>query len=165
MMESIALSAVAGLIAALVATGILGLARYLRQRLAKRRDIRYIRRLLIEGRKRVLESKDTPNEGMGVVLPAGALRAAQYNNMLRVVGVALDRWALHLSHDQRKDIYDALDWFGTNSLQAVKSEGDDSFQFVQLPEGKWHTTEMSMELATATFERLQSIGWLKLPTE
>ena len=58
-MDSIAQSAVAGLIAALVATAILGLARYLRQELAKRRDVRYIRGLLIEGRKRVLESKDT----------------------------------------------------------------------------------------------------------
>lgn len=161
-MESIAQSAIAGLIAALAATAILGVARYLREWLAKRRDIRYIRGLLIEGRKRVLESKDTPNEGMGVVLPASALRAAQYNNMLREVGVALDRWALHLSHDQRKDIYDALDWFGTNSLQAVKSKVDGSVQFVQLPDGKWHTTEMPLESATATFERLQSIGWLKL---
>ena len=100
-----------------------------------------------------------------MVLPAGALRAAQYNNMLREVGVALDKWALHLSHDQRKEIYDALDWFGTNSLQAVKSKVEGSVQFVQLPEGKWHTTEMPMESAIATFKRLQSIGWLKLPPE
>ena len=42
-MEPIAQSAVAGLIAALTATAILGIARYIRQRLAKRRDVKYIR--------------------------------------------------------------------------------------------------------------------------
>ena len=70
----------------MVATAVLGLARYVRQLSAKRREIRYIRRLLIEGRKRVLDSKDTYNEGMGVILPAEVLRAAQYNNMLREIG-------------------------------------------------------------------------------
>ena len=67
------------------------------------------------------------------------------------MGVTLERWTLNLSHDQRKDIYDALDWFGTNSLQAVRRNSDGSVQFVQLPEGRWHTTEMTMELALEKF--------------
>ena len=52
-MESIVQSAAAGLIAALMATVILGFARLVRQWSARRQDVRYIRKLLMDGRKRV----------------------------------------------------------------------------------------------------------------
>ena len=162
-MESIAQSAVAGLIAALVATTILGLAKYVRHWLAKRQDMEYIRGLLIEGRSRVMESKDTFNEGMAAMLPEDTLRAAQYNNMIRNIGVALERWAVNLSHAQRKDVYDALDWYHTGGLNAIKQDG--TAVFMELPEGKWPATEMSMEAAVNKFEKLQSIKWLKLETD
>ena len=159
-MESIAQGAVAGLIAALVATAILGLAGHVRQRLAKRRDVRDIRDLLIQGRKRVMEAKDTFHSGMRVMMPADTLRAAQYNNMIREVGVALERWTVNLSHAQRKDVYNALDWYHTDGLHSTKK--DEEVVFVELPVGRWPTTTMSKEAAKGKFEKLQSIEWLKL---
>ena len=161
-MEPITQSAVAGLIAALTATAILGIARYIRQRLAKRRDVKYIRGLLITGRERVMESKDTFHRGMDAWMTASALRAAQYNYMMKQVGVALERWTVHLSHDQRRDIYDALDWYSADGLYAVERNG--KVQFKELPEGRWPTTEMPMEEAERKFEKLQSVKWLKLKT-
>ena len=119
-MESIAQSAVAGLIAALTATAILGSAKCVRQWSAKRQDVRYLRNLLTEGRKRVLEAGDTFHKGMNATSSGDALRAAQYNNMVKRLGIALEKWMADLSHDQRKDIFDALDWYHTDSLQAVK---------------------------------------------
>ena len=162
-MESTIASAVAGLIAALAATAILGLASYLRQWLARRRDVNYIRGLLIQGRSRVMGAEDTYNKDMAARMTAGELRAAQYNNMMREVGVALERWTMNLSHSQRKDVYDALDWYNTGGLHATKQDG--KVVFVELPEGRWHTTEMPEEAARSRFEKLQSLKWLKLRAE
>ena len=159
-MESIAQSAIAGLIAALAATTILGVSRYVRQRLAERRDIKYLRGLLIQGKRRVIAAEDTLHEGMGTLMPADVLRAAQYNNMTKQVGVAIERWALSLSHAQRKDIYDALDWYHTDGLYAAKKNGE--VVFMDLPEGRWPTAEMTMEAARSRFDRLEAIKWLKL---
>ena len=162
-MDSVVQSAVAGLIAALAATTILGLAAYVRQRLAKRRDVNYLRGIFVEGRKRVIDAEDTFHKGMGKVIPEDVLRAAQYNNMMRQVGVALAKWTVNLSHAQRKEIYDALDWYHTDGLYATKKDG--AVEFGELPEGRWPTTTMSMEAAREKFEKLQSIKWLKLKAE
>ena len=162
-MDSIAESAIAGLIAALVATTILGLAKYIRQWLAKRQDVHYIRGLLVQGRGRVLTAKDTFHKGMKAVMPADVLRAAQYNNMITEVGVALERWTVNLSHGQRKEVYDALDWYHTDGLYATRRDG--AVVFKDIPEGRWPTVEMSMEAAREKFDKLQSIEWLKLNEE
>lgn len=145
-MESIAQSAVAGLIAALVATTILGLAKYTRDWLLRRQDVRYIRDLVIEGRSRVMKAEETYHQGMGAKSPADNLRAAQYNNMIRQLSVALESGWMNLSHSQRKDIYDALDWYHTQSLYAINRDGLAVYQ--ELPDGKWPTTEMTMEEAS-----------------
>ena len=61
-MESIAGSIVAGMIAALAATTIMGVAKYVRDSLARRQDVKYIRALLIEGRGRVKGARNTLNK-------------------------------------------------------------------------------------------------------
>ena len=159
-MESIAQSAVAGLIAALTATAILGFAKCVRQWSAKRQDVRYLRNLLTEGRKRVLEAGDTFHKGMNATSSGDALRAAQYNNMIREVGVALEKWTVNLNHGQRMDLYDALDWYHTDGLYATMKEC--KVMFTELPEGRWPTVEMSSEAASNKFGRLQTVEWLKL---
>ena len=161
-MESIAQSAVAGLIAALAATAFLGLARLVRQWSARRQDARYIRKLLIEGRKRVMEAKDTFHIGMNATSSGDALRAAQYNNMIKQVRVALRLWVVNLSHDQRMDILDALDWHHTDSLHAVKKDG--KAVFVDIPHGRWPTAEMTLQAAEGKFTKLEDIKWLSLST-
>ena len=161
-LESIVQGVVIGVVAALVATAILGLAGWVRHCLAKRKDVKYIRDLLIQGRRCMMDAKDGFHEGMGVPISSGALRAALYNKMMRRVDVALERWTVNLSHSQKKDIYDALDWFDTEEegLHAITMNG--KVMFPELPEGKWPTDEMSKEAADRKFERLQSIKWLKL---
>ena len=148
-MESIAQSAVAGLIAAMTATAILGFAKCVRQWSAKRQDVRYLRNLLTEGRKRVLEAGDTFHKGMNATSSGDALRAAQYNNMVKLLSITLEKWMVNLSHDQRKDVFDALDWYHTDSLQAVKEDG--KAVFVEIPDGRWPTTEMPLERAKENF--------------
>ena len=105
-------------------------------------------------------AKDTYHPGMEAWMKGDALRAAQYNYLLKEVDVALERWTVRLSHDEKKDIYDALDWFNSDGLHAMK-RGDD-VQFVEVPEGKWPTTTMRKEHAERRLDQLQSIGWLKM---
>ena len=107
-----------------------------------------------------MEAEDTFHKGMDATSSADALRAAQYNNMIKRLGVALEKWTVDLSHDQRKDIFDALDWYHTDSLQAIKKGG--KAVFIEIPDGRWATTELPMEAAKEKFEKLQSIKWLKL---
>ena len=159
-MDVILPSAVAGVIAALTATVILGIAKWVRQWLARRQDVRYLRDVLIEGRKRVMEAKDTHHQGMDATSSADAWRAALYNNMIKKLVVAVEKWMVNLSHDQRKDIFNALDWYHTDSLHAVEKDG--KAVFVELLDGKWPTMEMPMKEAKKKFEKLQSITWLKL---
>ena len=162
-MDSIAQSAVAGLIAALAATGILGLAKYFYHRWATQQNVGHIRNILIQGRARVMGAKDTFHQGMNVMMSADVLRAAQYNYMIREVSVALDRWAMNLSHEQRKDLYNALDWYHRDGLYATKRDG--KVVFMELPEGRWPTAEMSMQDARRKFDQLRSVKWLKLEAD
>ena len=155
--------AVAGLIAALAATTILFLIEVVRNCLAESQDVRYIRDLLINGKRRVMEAEDTFHEGMGKTIPADVLRAGQYNNMLKELGIALEKWTVNLSHGKRKDIFNALDWYNTKALPAIKRYGE--VEFVDLPDGKWPTKQMSIENAKNKFEELQSIDWLKLESQ
>ena len=161
-LESVVQGVVIGVVAALVATAILSLVGWVRHCLAKRRDIKYIRGLFIQGRRFMMDARDGFHEGMGVSISSGALRAALYNKMMRRVDVALERWTVNLSHSQKKDVYDALDWFDTEDegLPAINKNG--KVMFPELPEGKWPTDEMSKEATERKFERLQSIKWLKL---
>ena len=159
-MESIVHSVVTGMIAAVSATAILGCAKCVRQWLAKRQDEKYLRDLLSRGRKRVMESKSTYHKGMDANSSADALRAAQYNNMIKRLDIAMEQWLVNLSHDQRKDIFDALDWYHTDSLQAIKRNGN--AVFIDIPDGRWPTAEMPVQMSKEIFEKLQSIKWLKL---
>ena len=162
-MDSIAQSAVAGLIAALAATAILGLAKYVYHRWANYQDVGHVRNILIQGRARVMGARDTFHKGMSAMMSADVLRAAQYNYMIREVRVALDRWAVNLSHAQRKDLYDALDWYHADGLYATKRDGE--VVFMEFPEGKWPTAEMSTQEARRNFDQLRSVKWLKLEAD
>ena len=49
----------------------------------------------------MLEAGDTFHKGMNATSSGDALRAAQYNNMVKRLGIALEKWMADLSHDQR----------------------------------------------------------------
>ena len=170
-MEEIAGSALAGLVAALTATFILVVLKWIHERYLEHLDVRQIQEVLTDGRKRVMEkSKETFNPNMNVTLHADVLRAAQYNLMIKQLRVALDHTTSKLSYAKRKDIFDALDWYGVKSLYATKDvDGSpvfvdrDSFaKATARPVGSWPTSEMQENQAIDKFKCLEAIKWLKL---
>lgn len=152
--------AFAGLIAAVTATAILGAAKWVHQWWLRSQDVNYLRDLLVEQRKRVLEDRDKYFRGMDAVASADRLRAAQYNQMIKKLGVVMEKWLVNLSHKQRKDIAEALDWYYSDELKAIKRDG--MVEFVDIPDGKWPVPDMPIGVAKKKFEKLQSIKWLKL---
>ena len=160
-MEDIAGSAVAGLIAALTATIILGAAKWIHLKHLQRLDVRQIRGVLTDGRRRVMESKETFNPNMKVTISDALLRAAQYNLMIKQLRVALDHTTSKLSYAKRKELFDALNWYGVESLYATKDvRGNPAF--IDPPVGSWPASEMQENHAIDKFKRLESIKWLKL---
>ena len=160
-MDGIGGNAVAGLIAALAATTILGVGKWIRLAYLRQLDVKYLREVITDGRRRVMGSKDTFNHGMNAPLTTDVLRSGQYNLMIKQLMIILDHTTSKLSHDQRKDVFDALDWYHTQSLHAVKDKHGKPV-FVDLPVGRWPTMEMQESRAVDKFKRLESIKWLKL---
>ena len=132
-MEPLWQGAIAGVFAGVAVALILGLFRIGRQNWARRQDVEYIRALLTEGRIRVLGARDIYNEQVGQTLPADIVRAGNYNNMLTRIGVALEKWAVDLSHEKRKDIYDALDWYNADGYFVKTNAEKGLAEFIQIP--------------------------------
>lgn len=157
-------SALEGLItgtgAGLAVTVILGIAQWLRLYWSRWNDVKYIRDLLIQGKKRVIEAEDTHHSGMNSMMSEDNLRAAQYNLLMRHMEVALEKWTIHLSHSQRRDLLKALDWFHIDSLYGLPGHG--TVEFYEPPAGRWPTKEMSIQHAEEKFQKLESVKWLKL---
>ena len=159
--EEAAGSVLAGVVAAIVATTILGVAKWIHGKWLQRRDVLQVREVLREGRHRVMESKDVFHEGMNSAMSASVLRCAQYNLMIKQLAVALDHRTTKLPYANRKQILDALDWYHTDSLLATKDEkGRPTFVITQ--EGLWPATEMRLSAAVDCFNKLEAIGWLRL---
>ena len=159
-MEDIATGAIGGAIAGVVAAGILGFLGWLHRFRLRRRDEAHIRDVVTQGRMWVMGSKDNLKPGMGIEFSADKFRAAQYNLMIKQLDVALERTTPNLDTNQRKDIFDALDWHHTESLHLAKSPSGKT-EFVELAPGRWPTIEMGEADAVRRFERLESIKWLK----
>ena len=147
-MPDIAGSAVAGLIAALTATTILGAAKWIHLKYLQRLDVKQIREVLTTGRKRVMDA----------TLPGDVLRAAQYNLIIKQLRVALDHTTSKLPYAKRKDIFDALDWYHVKFLYATKNERDNPV-FRDLPDGSWPTTEMQESQAVDKFKGNVQSEW------
>ena len=62
--------------------------------------------------------------------------------MLKQVGVALEG-AVNLSPYQKKDVYDAVDWYNTDDLSAIGRPRASGVEIVIPDEGKWYGKEMS----------------------
>ena len=104
-------------------------------------------------------------EEMDATASADIIRARQYNRMIKELGVAFEMWAVNLSHTQRKEIYDALDWYHVRTDAQFAIERDGKVVFQEVPDGKWPAPEMSAGKAKEKFDRLRGIEWLKLDTE
>ena len=161
-MENIAVSAIGGAIAGVVAAGILGVLGRLHRTRLRRREVDYIRDVFMQGRKRVMESKDMSFPEMKRTIEADAVGAAHYNLMIRQIDAALRHTARQVSNNQRKDLYDALDWFNTDGLSATRNEWGEPVFEDDLPLGRWPNRTMRESDAIRRFERLEQIKWLKL---
>ena len=162
MVDTIVGGAAAGLIAGLVVAAVLGIAQEFREHVERRQEEQYLRSVFIEG-KTILTTEDLQLEGLEITVPADHRRAADYRRLLRKVGVALERWSSHLSPSQRKDIYDALDWFHTDPTRMFfATTAENEGRFVDVPDGTFPAETMTAEAAAEVYERLQAIGWLKL---
>ena len=151
----------AGLIAALTATTILGAAKWIHLKYLQRLDVKQLQEVLTDGRRRVLEAKETFNHNMDATLPGDMLRAAQYNLMIKQLRIALDHTTSNLFYAKRKRIFDALDWYHVEFLYATRDKRDNPV-FRDLPDGSWPGTEIQESQAVDKFKRLESIKWLKL---
>lgn len=110
---------------------------------------------------KALGAKTVFHEGMDACSSADALRAAQYNNMIRMVIAALNQgWLRNLTHSQRRGLLDALNWFHTKDLLAI--EKDNRAVFVPVADGFWPSDEMSLGAAQDIFAELESLKWLRI---
>ena len=151
----------AGLIAGLVVAVLLGLARQTLRALERRREEKYIRGLFIEGQE-ILDTEKLQFQGGQIGISAEHLRAFRYKALLKEVGVALERWTPHLSISQRKDIYDALDWFHTDPDRMPAVLKDEVLMLVDVPDGAFPLADMHEDAAVQVYERLRLVKWLKL---
>ena len=160
-MEDIAGNAVAGLIAALTATSILGVAKWISLKRLQGLDVKEIREVLTEGRKKVLESKETFLSDIGVTVHSEELRSAEYNQMIEQLRPVLDHTTSKLPYVKRKAIFDALSWYHTDSLYAKKDDNG-NLEFIEFSPGKWPMPTMKKNFAIDKFKNIESIKWLKL---
>lgn len=159
-MNNILPSAVAGLVAALAATLILGVANYIRGWMSLRQDVNYVRELLIEGEELLMSDRVIEVEGKAV--SANLFRAEQYNLMTKRLRVALDGLLPNLSLDHRRDLFNALDWYHLDTIAAVMGP-DGKPVFVSLPDGQWPKgAELDKATVEDKFKKLKEIEWLSL---
>ena len=157
----IAGNALAGVIAAVTATVLFSILQGCRQQYLRRLDVKQIREVVTDGRRRVMEAKDTFIRSMNTRVTGDVLRAGQYNLMTRQLEVVLNHTTSQLPYAKRKEIFAALDWYNLESLPVIKGKQGEPV-FVDLPAGKWVPKDMKESVARQKFERLESIKWLKL---
>ncbi len=157
----IAGNALAGVIAAVTATVLFSLLQWCRQLYLRRLDIKQLREVVTDGRRRVMEAKDRYDDSLQITIPVDVLRAGQYNLMIRQLEVLLNHTTSQLPYAKRKEIFVALDWYNLESLPVIKDKRGKAV-FVNLPAGKWVPENMPQTVAQHKFERLESIKWLKL---
>ena len=162
-LNSIASSALAGVIAALTATTILAVASYIRRLAARRQAIRHLQHLFTDGRVGVMQAEEQHIGSARLRIPANTLRAARYNVMLKELGIALDKWSTALSYDQRQEIIEAVDWYNLRSY-SVEQDWPGRAALKRMPDGVW-IGDLEEETAQEVFQKLKSIKWLKLSYE
>ena len=159
-MNSIASSALAGVIAALTATAILGVASYIRRWAARRQAIKHLQHLFTQGREGVLKAEEQQLDSTDRRIPEDTVRAARYNVMLKELEVALDKWSIDLSYDQRQKIIAAFDWYNLRAF-LVEEDLPGAFRLEKMPDGVW-IGNLRLETARKKFHNLRSVKWLKL---
>ena len=162
-MDQIAQGAVAGVVAGLLTTAILGIARWIRQSRSARRDTKHVRKIIADARISVFNAEDFFHSGMRKAVSGDTLRAAQYNLMIRQLMIAIDPMSTNLSPDRQNELREALDWFHKDALYAVNRPGPSEPEFTTaIRDGLWPTNTMTTTQAAEIFARLAELRWLKV---
>ena len=161
-------NAIAGLFAGVAAAGVLWFFRHIRDGRDRRKDEKAIRDLL---RVRIgavtkvgpkLQSKSAAHRPVDKD-EVRRTRAYEYNVLLTELGLTLERWTPNLSLKQRKDIYDALDWYNLEGWYDARYRAPRRPQ--DLVAGKWEAEGMEEKQFKAKLRELESIDWLKLDVD
>ena len=109
MWQSLVVSSVGGVVAAVFFAGLVQLWRVWQAR----KEAAAIRNIIVEDRGLIFDTKDMPDpKDLNVTLArADEWRAMLYNEMLREVGRTLDHWSPHLPLERKQGLLRALDWY------------------------------------------------------
>ena len=121
-----------------------------RHRRHRKQEMKFLRTLISEDIQGILEAKDIAAadlpQGMEVTedTPADVVRVAQFNILMKKIGVALERWTPNLTPFEKKEIYDALDWYHTGrkpgNMYTVPYNGKLTFPFLNSHHNPPHPT-------------------------
>lgn len=162
MWQSLFVSSVGGVVAAVFFAGLVQLWRVWQAR----KEATAIRNIIVEYRGLIFDTEDMPNPKDSSVRLAGAdeWRAVLYNEMLREIGRTLDHWSPHLSLERKQSLLRALDWYHRG--RAFVAPGPPiagQKRFLEIEPGTWPGLRMSLDEAKEKFQKLEAVEWLKLP--
>ena len=162
MWQSLIVSSVGGVVAAVSFAGLVQLWRVWQAR----KEASAIRNIIVEDRRLIFDAKDMPDpEDLTARLArADEWRAVLYNEMLREVGRTLDHWSPHLPLEWKQSLLRALDWYHREGVfVAPPPRIAGRKKFLQIEPGIWPGNEMSLDEAKEKLGKLEAVKWLKLP--
>jgi len=162
MWQSLVVSSVGGLVAAVSFAGLIQLWRVWQAR----KEAAAIRNIIVEDRRLIFDAKDVPDpeDSTARLARADEWRAALFNEMLGEVGRTLDHWSPHLPLERKQSLLRALDWYHRGRVWVAPPPRIAGHKkFLQIEPGTWPGNEMSLDQARERFGRLEAVTWLKLP--
>ena len=162
MWQSLFVSSVGGVVAAVFFAGLVQLWRVWQAR----KEAAVIHNIIVEYRGLIFDTKDVPDPKDSSVRLAGAdeWRAVLYNEMLGEVGRTLDHWSPHLPLERKQSLLRALNWYHTGSVFVApgpRIAGHKRFR--EIEPGTLPSDRMSLDEAKDKFGKLEAVKWLKLP--
>ena len=160
MWQSLFLSSVGGIVAAVSFAGLVQLWRVSQAR----KEAVAIRNIIVEGRRLIFDAKDVPDpeDLTAIFAKADEWRAVLYNEMLGEVGRTLDHWSPHLPLERKQSLLRALDWYHREGVFLAPSPRVVGHKFPQIEPGTWPGDKMSLDEAKEKFGKLEAAKWLKL---
>ena len=161
MWQSLFVSSVAGVVAAVTFAGLVRLWGSWQAR----KEATAIRKIIVEDRCLIFDAKDVPDpEDLGKTFArADEWRAMLYNKMLEEVGRILDHWSPHLPQERKQSLLRALDWYHREGVFLAPGPRVVGHKFTQVEPGTLPGNQMSLDQAKEKFAKLEAVKWLKLP--
>ncbi len=162
MWQSLFVSSVGGVVAAVFFAGLVQLWRVWQAR----KEAAAIRNIIVEYRDLIFDTKDMLDPEDSSVRLAGAdeWRVVLYTEMLGEVGRTLDHWSPHLPLERKQSLLRALDWYHRGRVFVAPGPPiAGQKRFLEIDPGTWPSNKMSLDEAKEKFRKLEAVTWLKLP--